>query len=120
MEHNKRIKLLADQLVKAISQAYTDNQIIQEALNQIEEEGYQVDILLAAFTRVDCADEDDADGGTERFSSDQIASSILNIGGQASEDEESLDEDGLPLSAEINDFDRTFAKLIKVNLDDED
>ena len=120
MDHDKRIKLLADELVKALSQAYTDNTLIQEALSEIEEEGYRVDILLAAFTRLDREEEEGQDEG-EPFSVDQITSSILNMGGQPLEDdEESTAGDDSPLSIEFNDFDETFAKLIRVSLDRED
>jgi len=120
MDHDKRIKLLADELVKALSRAYTDNNLIQEALSQIEEEGYRVDILLAAFTRLD-REEDDAECEEEPFSADQITSSILNMGGQALEDgQETQSGDDSPLSAEFNDFDETFAKLIRVRLGQEE
>ena len=120
MDHDKRIKLLADELVKALSQAYTDNNLIQEALSQIEEEGYRVDILLAAFTRLD-RDDDEGEVEGEPFSADQITSSILNVGGKSLDEELGLStEDDSPLSAEFNDFDETFAKLIRVRLGQEE
>lgn len=122
MDHDKRIKLLADELVKALSRAYTDNDLVQQALNQIEEEGYRVDILLAAFTRVDREDDDAEDEDEDNLvSADQITSSILNIGGHPEDcGHETLEDDDSPLSAEFNDFDMTFAKLIRVRLGHEE
>ncbi|OIP62497.1 MAG: hypothetical protein CO150_01180 [Nitrospirae bacterium CG_4_9_14_3_um_filter_53_35] len=108
MDRDHRIKVLAEHLIWAINQAYIDNDLIQEALNQIEEEGYKVDILLAAFTRFDRSDTTE-----EEASSEQPAPSFQNIEEIEDDEDKEADEDP-PLSSDINEFDRTFLKLIKV------
>lgn len=105
MERDKRIKILADHLIWAINQAYIDSELIQEALSQIEEEGYQVDILLAAFTRFE---EADCDGDSE-LPCAHHPKCIMRI-----EDDEEEMVEASSLSSEFNEFDRTFLKLIKV------
>jgi len=108
MDRDHRIKVLAEHLIWAINQAYIDNDLIQEALNQIEEEGYKVDILLAAFTRFDRSDTTE-----EEASSEHPAPSFQNIEEIEDDEDKEADEDP-PLSSDINEFDRTFLKLIKV------
>lgn len=105
MDRDRRIKILAEHLIWAINQAYVDNNLIQEALNQIEEEGYKVDILLAAFTRFDSTDSSEEEAFCE-----QCAPSFQTV----EEIQESETEEDFPLTSDINEFDRTFLKLIKV------
>ena len=113
MESEDRIKMLAEHLIWAINQAYNGSDLIQEALQQIEEEGYRVDILLAAFTRFDKTDSDE-------FPAEQLSlisqkkEEPVSENDEVGEEEEMVLDEALPLSSEINDFDRTFLKLIKV------
>ncbi len=106
MDRDKQIKILAEHLIWAINQAYVDSDLIQEALTRIEEEGYQVDILLAACTRFGFGGLETED---EEIHSEQSLSFL-----SSSKEENEEDEEDLQLSAEINEFDRTFLKLIKV------
>lgn len=106
MDREKRIKMLAEHLIWAINQAYSDSDLIQEALNQIEEEGYRVDILLAAFTRFDQTEAGEAP-------SEQIALISRKREDPEEGEDEEMEEDS-PLSSELNAFDRTFLKLIKI------
>jgi hypothetical protein len=106
VDRDKRIKILAEHLIWAINQAYVDSDLIQEALTRIEEEGYQVDILLASCTRFGFDGPEDED---EEVHSSQSLSFL-----SSSNEEDEENEEDLQLSAEINEFDRTFLKLIKV------
>ncbi|NOY53311.1 MAG: hypothetical protein GXP58_06775 [Deltaproteobacteria bacterium] len=119
MDHEKRLKRLAEQLIQAIHQAYSDNERIQDTLSRIEEEGYHVDILMASFTRIDETEE----FGTPEFDpSELVYREHLLYSGSSFDDFDSLERPGedagidpLQLSPEINDFDKTFLKLIKVS-----
>ncbi len=119
MDQERRLKQLAEQLIRAIHQAYSDNERIQDTLNRIEEEGYQVDILMASFTRID-----DSEGGADGNSdpSELISTEHFLYTGSSLDDfepgndpEEDACVDPPQLSPEINDFDKTFLKLIKVS-----
>ncbi len=119
MDHEERIKLLAEHLIRAIGEVYTDNALIQEALNQIEDEGYRIDIVLAAFTRLDQLEPDEIDEvELDELSPNYLVSHLLKIGGGKPGDADQTPEETGPLTAEINDFDRTFLKLIKVRVSD--
>jgi len=113
VDREKRIRDLAEHLIWAINQTYNESELIQDALARIEEEGYRVDILLAAFTRIDRIDAEDPP-------TEQIA--LIT---QAEEDEEDLEEDpedplNPPPSIEEEptalwtESDRQFLKIIKV------
>jgi len=115
MDQENRIKMLAEHLIWAINQAYNDSDLIQEALNQIEDEGYRVDILLAAFTRFDNAETDEAP--TEQLS--LISQKKEGSPNQEEDEEVEKDDEDSPLSSDLNEFDRTFLKLIKVGYLDE-
>ncbi len=119
MDHEERIKLLAEHLIRTIGEMYTDNALIQEALNQIEDEGYRIDIVLAAFTRLDQLEPDEIEQeALEETAPNYLVSHLLKVGGGKSCDaDDACDEFG-PLTAEINDFDRAFLKLIKVRVSD--
>ncbi len=118
MDQERRLKKLAEQLIQAIHQAYSDNDRIQETLNRIEEEGYQVDIFMASFTRIDDEAEDgiSAIDPQELFSSDHFlyTGSDLEDSDVENDPEEEICADPPLLSPEINDFDKSFLKLIKV------
>jgi hypothetical protein len=119
MDHEDHIKLLAEHLIRAIGEVYTDNALIQEALNQIEDEGYRIDIVLAAFTRLDQLEADEIEEDElDELSPNYLVSHLLKIGGAKSGGEDEASDETGPLTAEINDFDRTFLKLIKVRVSD--
>ncbi len=119
MDQERRLKRLAEQLIQAIHQAYSDNDGIQDTLNQIEEEGYHVDILMASFTRIDDSEE----GGASEFDPSELISAERFIYTGSNPDdfdsgydpEEEVCVDPPQLSPEINDFDKSFLKLIKVS-----
>lgn len=119
MDQERRLKRLAEQLIQAIHQAYSDNERIQDTLNRIEEEGYQVDILMASFTRID--DPEDGTAGNTNPSEFISREHFLYTGSNLDEfdsgdnPEEEVCVDPPQLSPEINDFDKTFLKLIKVS-----
>jgi len=119
MDQERRLKRLAEQLIQAIHQAYSDNDRIQDTLNKIEEEGYHVDILMASFTRIDESEE----GGASEFDPSELISREHFIYPGPSSNEYDPEEDLLEeicvdppqLSPEINEFDKSFLKLIKVS-----
>lgn len=122
MDGDKRIKILAEHLIWAINQAYNSSELIQEALHQIEKEGYRVDILLAAFTRFDkTGSPEPASEHVALFSQDGDEHPAQQDSAEDQDEEPFEEEDSdpnSPLSAELNEFDRTFLKIIKVGLMD--
>jgi hypothetical protein len=118
MDKEQRLKQLADQLIRAIHKAYSD-ETIQETLSRIEEEGYQVDILLASFTRLDSQDNEPSEEkeNLELFASDYLLYSGP-MGEESGSEEDEVRVDPSSLTPEINEFDRTFLRLIKVSCPD--
>ncbi|HET8760259.1 MAG TPA: hypothetical protein VFN94_04285 [Nitrospiria bacterium] len=51
-EERERIKKLVRELSQCVNSALTDSSDVKDALKDIEEEGYQVDLLFALFTRI--------------------------------------------------------------------
>ncbi|MFZ5877260.1 MAG: hypothetical protein ACOYXU_12755 [Nitrospirota bacterium] len=51
-EERDRIKKLVRELSQCVNAALTDSGDVKDALKDIEEEGYQVDLLFALFTRI--------------------------------------------------------------------
>ncbi len=51
-EEKERIKKLVRELSQCVNSALTDSNDVKDALKDIEEEGYQVDLLFALFTRI--------------------------------------------------------------------
>ncbi len=119
MDSENRIKILAENLIRAINQAYTDNTQIRRTLHQIEEEGYQADVVLAAFTRLDKSSEPPSDSATEEPVDEKMQTSILDLGMAATPWNENPEEPPHRIRSDINDFDRAFLKLIKVRIGDE-
>ena len=51
-EEKEKIKRLVRELSQCVNAALSDNQDVKGALRDIEDEGYQVDLLFALFTRI--------------------------------------------------------------------
>jgi hypothetical protein len=51
-EEKEKIKRLVRELSHCVNSALSDNGDIKDALKDIEDEGYQVDLLFALFTRI--------------------------------------------------------------------
>lgn len=51
-EEKERIKKLVRELSHCVNAALTDSSDVKDALRDIEDEGYQVDLLFALFTRI--------------------------------------------------------------------
>jgi hypothetical protein len=51
-EEKEKIKKLVRELSQCVNAALTDSNDVKDALKDIEEEGYQVDLLFALFTRI--------------------------------------------------------------------
>ena len=51
-EEKEKIKRLVRELSHCVNAAISDNGDVRGALKDIEEEGYQVDLLFALFTRI--------------------------------------------------------------------
>lgn len=51
-KENDRLKDLVKELANAINSVFTDSKEIKEALREIEDEGYRVDLVLASITKI--------------------------------------------------------------------
>jgi len=51
-EERERIKRLVRELSQCVNAALSENGDVKGALREIEDEGYQVDLLFALFTRI--------------------------------------------------------------------
>jgi len=51
-EERERIKRLVRELSQCVNAALSENGDVKDALREIEDEGYQVDLLFALFTRI--------------------------------------------------------------------
>ena len=120
MDRERRIRDLAEQLIWAINQTYNESDLIQDALARIEEEGYRVDILLAAFTRLDRIDADDPP--TEQIALITQAEDETPEGPEERMEEITADEPEFPARPRgiWTESDLRFLKIIKVAYTDGD
>lgn len=51
-KENDRLKNLVKELVSVINSVFTESKEIKDALRDIEDEGYRVDLILASITRI--------------------------------------------------------------------
>ena len=91
---NEKLKDLVRDLAHAINSVFADSTEIKTVIKDIEEEGYQVDLVLASITRA--------------MNKEKVASqppALLNQSEQFPEE----------LKYELSSFDQSFLKSIKIN-----
>lgn len=57
MNRNERLRELVAELASVLNEAITDNDQVQDTIKSIESEGYEIDLLLATFTRIQKKDD---------------------------------------------------------------
>lgn len=89
---NEHLQALVKELTEKISHLFAENDQIKKILEKIENEGYQVDLVVASLSRI-LSDQDGSDA-------------------EEIEDQDEIDEE--EVEYELNPFDYAFLQAIKV------